>query len=100
MDVHLKVADAYNLPLAYATVDRVFLISVLPEIPDPDRALRALYLVLRPEGILSITAEFADPDFLFPSEMRRPFEHEGYEPLKHCRNLWRIATNLKIIYTG
>ena len=62
-NVETYVASAYELPLPDASVDRAFLITVLPEIPDPVRALRELHRVLKPGGIGSTTEEFLDPDY-------------------------------------
>lgn len=45
-NVETHTADAYDLPLPDASVDRVFLISALSEIPDPDRALAEISRVL------------------------------------------------------
>lgn len=57
------VANAYTLPLVDASVDRAFLVTVLPEIPDPVRGLNEIYRVLKPGGLLSITEEYLDPDY-------------------------------------
>jgi ubiquinone/menaquinone biosynthesis C-methylase UbiE len=51
---------------------------VLPEIPDPARALAELRRVLRPDGVLSITEEFYDPDYLFLPETVRLVEGAGF----------------------
>ena len=62
-NVETHVADAYHLPLDDASVDRAFLVTVLPEIPDQARALAELHRVIRPGGLLSITEDFTDPDY-------------------------------------
>ena len=62
-NVETHVAGAYDLPLEDASVDRAFLVTVLPEIPDRHRALIELHRILKPGGVLSITEEFLDPDY-------------------------------------
>ena len=62
-NVETHVASAYDLPLQDGGVDRAFLVTVLPEIPDRHRALLELHRVLKPGGMLSITEEFLDPDY-------------------------------------
>ena len=41
-NVETRVAGAYELPLESGSMDRAFLVTVLPEIPDPNRALAEL----------------------------------------------------------
>jgi ubiquinone/menaquinone biosynthesis C-methylase UbiE len=77
-NVATHVANAQALPLEDESVDRAFLITVLPEIPDRGRALAELHRVLRPRGVLSITEEFYDPDYLFSSETVRLVEPAGF----------------------
>jgi hypothetical protein len=70
-NVETHVSDAYHLPLDDESVDRAFLVTVLPEIPNRQRALAELRRVLRSPkpaegklgGVLSITEEFLDPDY-------------------------------------
>ncbi|MGE0022640.1 MAG: class I SAM-dependent methyltransferase [Hyphomicrobium sp.] len=56
--------DAQALPLRDASVDHVYLIAVLGEIPDRLAALREVKRVLRPGGRLSVSEQFPDPDFI------------------------------------
>lgn len=62
-NVETHVASAYMLPIENASVDRAFLVTVLPEIPDPVRGLREVHRVLKPGGVFSTTEEFLDPDY-------------------------------------
>lgn len=62
-NIETHIASAYDLPLEDGSVDRAFLVTVLPEIPDRHRALLELHRVLKPGGMLSITEEFLDPDY-------------------------------------
>ncbi|MEM2905448.1 MAG: methyltransferase domain-containing protein [Candidatus Bathyarchaeia archaeon] len=56
-------ASAYNLPIIARPADRVFMVTVLAEIPDRQRALREFARVLKPNGILSISEFLPDPDY-------------------------------------
>ena len=94
-NVETHTADAYHLPLADGSVDRAFLISVLEEIPDPVRALAELSRVLKPEGILSITAEFMDPDYWFPTETIRQLQMADFALVKRFGNLWCYTLNFR-----
>jgi ubiquinone/menaquinone biosynthesis C-methylase UbiE len=78
-NVQAHIADACHLPLDDASVDRVFLVTVLPEIPDQVSALAELRRVLKPGGVLSITEEFLDPDYPFAFETIRRVEAAGFK---------------------
>jgi ubiquinone/menaquinone biosynthesis C-methylase UbiE len=89
------VADAHHLPLSDASLDRAFLVTVLPEIPDPDLALAELRRVLGPGGVLSITEEFLDPDFLFAFETIRHAKGAGFRVDRRFGNMWRYTINFR-----
>ena len=65
-NVEPKIMDVYNLNFDNEVFDRVFLISCLPEIPDPVRALKELNRVLKPNGLLCLVEAFPDPDYPLP----------------------------------
>ena len=92
-NVETHVAGAYTLPLDDASVDRAFLVTVLPEIPDQGRALAELHRVLKPGGVLSITEEFTDPHYPFPSETIRRVEAAGFRLERRMGNWWIYTAN-------
>lgn len=94
-NVETQVAGAHDLPLEDGSIDRAFLITVLPEIPEPARALAELHRVLRPGGVLSITEEFYDPDYLFPGETIRLVKAAGFTLVRRFGNLWLYTTNFE-----
>ena len=90
-NVETHVASAYQLPLEDDSVDRAFLVTVLPEIPDIQRALLELRRVLKPDGVLSITEEFLDPDYPLVRTATRWAQEAGFE-LAECHGNWFLYT--------
>jgi ubiquinone/menaquinone biosynthesis C-methylase UbiE len=62
-NLEAKVADVYQLPFDEGTFDAVYMITVISEIPEPDRALREFYRVLKPSGRLAFSELLTDPDY-------------------------------------
>lgn len=94
-NVETHVAGAYELPVANASLDRAFLVTVLPEIPDQRRALGELHRTLKPGGVLSITEEFLDPDYPLASETIRRVEAAGFQLVERCGSFWLYTLNFK-----
>jgi SAM-dependent methyltransferase len=94
-NVETHVASAHDLPLEDGSVDRAFLVTVLPEIPDRSRALAELHRVLRPRGVLSITEEFYDPDYLFLPETIRLVEAAGFRFEARFGNILVYTANFR-----
>jgi len=90
-NVATHVASAYDLPLPDDSVDRAFLVTVLPEIPDQIRALQEIYRVLKPGGLLSVTEEFMDPDYPRRQTTIRWAEAAGFE-VEARYGSWAIYT--------
>jgi ubiquinone/menaquinone biosynthesis C-methylase UbiE len=102
-NVETRVASAYDLPLEDESVDRAFLVTVLPEIRDRGQALVELRRVLRsPEpaegklgGVLSITEEFLDPDYPLARTVIRWVEEAGFELAERHGNWWVYTLNFR-----
>ena len=58
--------------------DRVLLVAVLGEVPNRERALRALYASLRPDGVLSVTEMMPDPHYQSRQRVRRLATAAGF----------------------
>jgi len=94
-NVETHIADAYHLPLDDESVDRAFLVTVLPEIPDQAQALAELHRVIKPGGLLSITEEFTDPDYPFAFETIRRVEAAGFRLERRLGNFWLYTVNFR-----
>ena len=94
-NVETQVSDAYHLPLDDESVDRAFLVTVLPEIPDRQRALAELRRVLKPDGVLSITEEFLDPDYPLARTTIHWAKEAGFELAERYGNWWVYTLNFR-----
>ena len=62
-NITAKVASAYEIPLPSKSVDRAFMVGVLPEIPDRQKALCEIHRALKKEGLLALAECLIDPDY-------------------------------------
>ena len=92
-NVDAKAAGAYELPLEDSCVDCVFFVTVIGEIAEPQRALREAHRVLKPEGMLSITEDFIDPDYNWVGETTRLMERAGFEITGRFGSFWLYTLN-------
>jgi ubiquinone/menaquinone biosynthesis C-methylase UbiE len=59
--------------------DRIVLVTVLGEIPDPVGALSALHSALKRDGLLSITETIIDPDYVPRRRLEQLAETAGFK---------------------
>ena len=55
---------AYGLPFADASFDRVIAAEVLEHLPEDDRAMRELFRVLKPGGLIAVTVPRWGPELV------------------------------------
>jgi ubiquinone/menaquinone biosynthesis C-methylase UbiE len=90
---NLKVirGDAAQAHVPESSFDRVFMCTVLGEIPDRAAALTQCYRALKPLGILSITEMAGDPHYQRRAVVRRLAEAAGFR-LESVRGGWWLFT--------
>ncbi len=94
-NVETHVASGYQLPIQDSTLNRAFMVTVLPEVPDPVRCLREVKRVLKPGGIVSLTEEFFDPDYPRRSTTKKWAEAAGLKLVESHGNWWCYTLNFK-----
>jgi len=77
-NVGFAQANGAALPLPGGAWDCVFLVAVLGEVSDPGCCLREIYRLLRPGGLLSLTEQPGDPDFIALPDARKLVEGAGF----------------------
>ena len=80
--------------LAGEQFDRAFLVTVLGEIPDQQKALSEIFELLRPGGILSVSEVLPDPHYQRRSVVRRLALGTGFTPEEVYHNYRSYTMNL------
>jgi ubiquinone/menaquinone biosynthesis C-methylase UbiE len=73
--------------------DRAWLVTVLGEIPDKERALRQIFRALKPGGTLSITEVIPDPHYQRRGTVLDMAQSAGFKPAQHWGNLLAYTQN-------
>lgn len=95
--VTLVRGDIHHLPFAAESLDRVLLSEVLEHLEDDAAALREVWRVLKPGGLLALTVPPRNYSFWFdPLNWLR--EHLGLPPIRQgpCAGIW---ANHRRLYT-
>jgi ubiquinone/menaquinone biosynthesis C-methylase UbiE len=97
-NIEIKQADAYGLPFEDESIDLVYMVAVLPEIPDRDRALKEIYRVLRPGGKLAVTEIVQDPDYSLKSTTIRICRRNGFTVESSAGHIWNYTIRFNKSY--
>jgi len=90
------VASACDIPIQGAAVDRVFMVAVLAEIPDREKALMEFARVLKPDGLLSVSEFISDPDYLLRRTVTKWCRKVGFKVISSHGNLFEYTLNFQI----
>ncbi len=94
-NVKLHEQSAYDLPFDDSTFDVVYMITVLPEIPDPVRALAEARRVLKPEGRLALSEFLPDPDYPLLITTIQRGQQAGFEVDAVGGSVWAYTVRLR-----
>ena len=94
-NIELRQASAYDLPFEDGSLDLVYMVTVLQEIPDRGRALREVRRGLKPGGILAVTEFLPDPDYPLRSTTIKICQREGFILDDSLGNLWNYTVRFK-----
>jgi len=94
-NIEIKRTNAYDLPFTDDSIDLVYMVAVLPEIPDRGRALSEVHRVLRPGGILAVTEIIQDPDYPWRSTTLKIGQQQGFITEASMGNFWNYTVRFK-----
>ncbi|MFH1943161.1 MAG: class I SAM-dependent methyltransferase [bacterium] len=94
-NVSFVQGDACGLPYEASVFDVAFLITVLGEVPDAPVCLREIHRVLRTGGLLSISEQCPDPDFISINLVRQLTENEGFTFIENYGRRWNFTANFR-----
>jgi len=86
--VFLQAATAEQLPLGDSSFDLVLAIAVLPMVPRKHQALLELRRVLKPSGLLAVSEELVEPEYVPALLTRRWSRRAGFTLVGHIRTPW------------
>ena len=77
-NVEYHVCDGKTFPFENGSIDRIFLVTVLGEVENKDSYLKEFYRILHPNGIVSISEQWGDPDKMTQEELEQLFKKFGF----------------------
>jgi ubiquinone/menaquinone biosynthesis C-methylase UbiE len=93
--IKLIRGNAYELPFDDGALDLVYMVTVLQEIPDRNKALAEVKRVLRRGGYLAVTELFPDPDYPWKSTTIKMGEAAGFVIDKVSGNFFNYTVRFK-----
>jgi len=94
-NITLHQASADELPFGDGELDLVYLITVLPEIPDQARVLAEIHRALKPGGILAVAELIIDPDYPPKATTTRRCQKAGYLLEDISGNFWSYTARFR-----
>jgi len=94
-NIELVNSSAYDLPFDDGSLDLVYMVTVLQEIPDRSKALQQVRRVLKPGGVLAVTEWLVDPDYPWKSTTIRLGREAGFHLDEALGNFWQYTVRFR-----
>lgn len=94
-NIEIIQKSAYELPFTDSLLDLVFMVTVLQEVPDKQRALLETRRVLKPGGILSVTEYLPDPDYPWRATTEKMVNQAGFVKESAHGNIWSYTVRFR-----
>ena len=95
VNIEPRVDNAYNFSFQNESVDRVFAIASLPEIPDPVRVLHECHRILKHRGLVSLCEIILDPDYPRRQTEKRWALEAGFKLENEFGNVFSYQLNFR-----
>ena len=90
-NIEPRIADVYALPFENDYFDLIYMITVIGEIPDTDRALQEFHRVLSPSGTLVFSEIILDPDYPLADTLVRKSSANNFQLKKKIGNFFHYT---------
>ncbi len=94
-NVKARTADVLDLPFDEGTFDAIYMITVIGEIPTPERAFAEFYQVLKVGGTLAFSELLPDPDYPSPRRLQRLGDAAGFHFVEKSGNAFSYTVVLE-----
>ncbi|MBL7209642.1 MAG: class I SAM-dependent methyltransferase [Dehalococcoidia bacterium] len=94
-NIELVNSSAYDLPFDDGSLDLVYMVTVLQEIPDRSKALQQVRRVLKPRGILAVTEFLPDPDYPWKSTTIKMGKEAGLVLDEASGSFWQYTVRFR-----
>ena len=78
-NVTAEVANVYKLPYADSSFDIIYMIAVINEIPEQEKALKEFHRVLKSDGLLVFSELFMDPDYPLANSLMQRVQNARFK---------------------
>ena len=94
-NIEIKQSGAYELPFEDESIDFVYMVAALPEVPDRAKALLEIHRVLRLGGTLAVTEIIQDPDYPWKSTTIKVCQQNGFTVEASAGNFWNYTVRFR-----
>jgi len=94
-NIELVNSSAYELPFDDNSLDLVYMVTVLQEIPDRSKALQQIRRVLEPGGVLAVTEFLPDPDYPWKSTTIKMGRQAGFVLDGASGSVWNYTVRFR-----